>query len=232
MKILSIDTSTRGCSVAVHDSGALLASYDLFADKSSSAMLTSLMESAVKHAGATLADLDAIAVAKGPGSYTGLRVGVSTAKGLCYALDKPLLVINTLEAMAWQVIPFHSSDLLFCPMIDARRMEVYASIFDAEGKVVSPTEAVIVDENSFHSFLANGKVVFFGDGASKCIKVLGQNKNAVFLKADIRPSAMTVGALAKDAYAAGNFVNVASFEPYYLKDFMSPPAKKQPVSAS
>jgi tRNA threonylcarbamoyladenosine biosynthesis protein TsaB len=232
MLILSIDTSTRGCSVAVHNSGVLLASYDLFADKSSSAMLTSLMQTAVKHAGVTLADLDAIAVAKGPGSYTGLRVGVSTAKGLCYALDKPLLAINTLEAMAWQVIPFHSPELLFCPMIDARRMEVYASVFDADGKTMSPTEAVIIDENSFQHFLENRRVVFFGDGASKCIKVLGDNPNAVFLNADIRPSAVPVGTLAEHAYNAGSFEDVASFEPYYLKDFMSPPPKKQPAQVS
>jgi tRNA threonylcarbamoyladenosine biosynthesis protein TsaB len=232
MLILSIDTSTRGCSVAVHNGDVLLASYDLFADKSSSAMLTSLMESAVMHAGVSFTELDAVAVAKGPGSYTGLRVGVSTAKGLCYALDKPLLAINTLEAMAWQVIPFQSSEVLFCPMIDARRMEVYASVFDAKGTTVNPTEAVIIDGNSFQNYLGNNRVVFFGDGAAKCAEVLSGNNNAIFLDAEIRPSAVTVGALASGAYRRNEFEDVAAFEPYYLKDFMSPPSRKSAVVVS
>lgn len=115
MLILSIDTSTRGCSVAVHTDGQLVASYDLLTDRSSSAMLTTLMKNAVEHAGYALADLDAVAVAKGPGSYTGLRVGVSTAKGLCYALDKPLLAISTLEGLTAQLLPFYPSDFLFVP---------------------------------------------------------------------------------------------------------------------
>jgi tRNA threonylcarbamoyladenosine biosynthesis protein TsaB len=226
MLLLSIDTSTRGCSVAVHQDSVLLAAYELNSDKSASSMLTTLMQSAVEQTGYTLKDLDAIAVAKGPGSYTGLRVAVSTAKGLCYALDKPLIAINTLQAMAWQVLPFFGPEFRFCPMIDARRMEVYASVFDSEGEIVTPSEAVIMDEYSFEEQLAGNKIVFFGDGAAKCASLLSSNPNAVFIQGEIRPSAKTVGCLAAKSYQANNFEDLASFEPYYLKDFMTPPPRK------
>jgi len=226
MLLLSIDTSTRGCSVALHGDAGLLANYELYTDKSSSAMLTTLMSSTVEHAGYTLKDLDAIAVAKGPGSYTGLRVGVSTAKGLCYALDKPLIAINTLEAMAVQVQSFFSKDFLFCPMIDARRMEVYASVFDSEINVVDPTRAIILQEDSFRSLLEKSKVVFFGDGAAKCKPLFEQNPNAVFIAEEIKPSARTVGKLAIKSFEDSVFEDIASFEPFYLKDFMTPPSRK------
>lgn len=226
MLILSIDTSTRGCSVAVHESGILLAAYDLFTDKSSSSMLTTLIQDTVENVGFQLSDLDVIAVAKGPGSYTGLRVGVSTAKGLCYALDKPLIAINTLEAMAMQVIPFFPDEVLFCPMIDARRMEVYASIFNSDGEIVMPTEAVILDEASFDHTLKTNQVVFFGDGAAKCKNLLVAKNHVLFLKSEIRPSARTVGLLAVKAYSQHHFEDIATFEPYYLKDFMTPPSRK------
>ncbi|TDE13904.1 tRNA (adenosine(37)-N6)-threonylcarbamoyltransferase complex dimerization subunit type 1 TsaB [Dyadobacter psychrotolerans] len=226
MRLLSIDTSTRGCSVAVHENGVLLAGYDLYTDKSSSAMLTTLMKNAVEHAGFALHDLDAVVVAKGPGSYTGLRVGASTAKGLCYALDKPLIAINTLEAMAHQVIPFFSGETLFCPMIDARRMEVYAAVFSSDGSVVQETKAIIMDEHSFGDLLKDRRVVFFGDGAAKCKALLADDSNAIFLNEEIRPSARTVGSLAFKSFTENNFEDLATFEPYYLKDFMSPPSRK------
>jgi tRNA threonylcarbamoyladenosine biosynthesis protein TsaB len=133
MLLISIDTSTRGCSVALHKEQQLMGAYELTTDRSSSAMLTTLIQNVVQDAGFELSDLDAVAVAKGPGSYTGLRVGISTAKGLCYALDKPLIAINTLEGMFEQVKDFYPSETLFCPMIDARRMEVYAAIFNQDG---------------------------------------------------------------------------------------------------
>lgn len=226
MLLLSIDTSTRGCSVALHNEAGLLANYELHTDKSSSAMLTTLVSNAVKDAGYTLQDLDAVVIAKGPGSYTGLRVGVSTAKGLCYALDKPLIAINTLEAMALQVRPFFSDEYLFCPMIDARRMEVYASVFDATMAIVEPTAAVILQQDSFQTLLNDHKVVFFGDGAAKCKPLFEQNANAVFIQEEIRPSARTVGKLGIHAFEKGDFVDVATFEPFYLKDFMTPPSRK------
>ena len=192
-------------------------------------MLTTLIKNAVEQAGYNLNDLDAIAVGKGPGSYTGLRVGVSTAKGLCFALDKPLIAINTLEAMSLQVIPFFAKDMLFCAMIDARRMEVYASVFDAENNIILQTKAIIMDENSFVDLLQDRKIVFFGDGADKCRKLLSENPNAIFINQEIRPSAQTVGQLAIQAFTNNNFEDLASFEPYYLKDFMSPPSRKAAV---
>ena len=226
MLLLSIDTSTRGCSVALHQDGGLLADYELYTDRSSSAMLTTLISSTVEHAGYTLQDLDAVAIAKGPGSYTGLRVGVSTAKGLCYALDKPLIAINTLEAMALQVKSFFLKDFLFCPMIDARRMEVYASVFDSEITIIEPTKAVILQEDSFEDLLKLNKVVFFGDGAAKCKPLFENNPNAFFISDEIRPSAKTVGKLAFKSFEKGEFEDLVTFEPYYLKDFMSPPPRK------
>ncbi|CAG5010588.1 tRNA threonylcarbamoyladenosine biosynthesis protein TsaB [Dyadobacter sp. CECT 9275] len=230
MLILSIDTSTRGCSVALHRNAELLAGYDLYTERSSSAMLTTLAENVVKDSGFFLSDLDAIAVAKGPGSYTGLRVGVSTAKGLCYGLNKPMLAVNTLEAMYLQTKGFFPETTLFCPMIDARRMEVYAAVFDFHGNLIHPTEAIILTENSFDTELESNKVVFFGDGAAKCQPLFGNRGNAVFPSEDIKPSAKTVGILASLAFQNQQFENVASFEPYYLKDFMAPSPRKSVFS--
>lgn len=230
MLLVSIDTSTKGCSVAVHQNGEVLASYDLHTQRSSSALLTTLIQNAVDHAGYTLTEVDAFAIAKGPGSYTGLRVGVSTAKGLCYALDKPLLAINTLEAMALQVVDFYNSDTLLCPMLDARRMEVYCTVYDNALTIRQPTQALVVDENSFANLLDQQPVVFFGDGASKCRTVLKDKDNAIFCTSPILPCAKTVGRLASIAFSKGEFENVSTFEPYYLKDFMgTQPKKKQGI---
>ena len=237
MLLLSLDTSTTVCSVALHNNGGLLGCYELFTERTSSAMLTTLVGNVVQHAGFALSDLDAVAVAKGPGSYTGLRIGVSTAKGLCFALDKPLLSINTLQAMTEQVRPFFLPtancrsvgpplSTLFCPMIDARRMEVYCAFYDQMGGEVKPTAAEIIDENSFADLLIDYSIVFFGDGAAKCRAVLGEHPNAHFLDELIRPSARTIGMLAADGFRAGRFENLATFEPFYLKEFMTTTPKK------
>jgi tRNA threonylcarbamoyladenosine biosynthesis protein TsaB len=223
--ILSIDTSTKVCSVALHSAGKLLAISELYTEKSHSGMLTTLCENVVKHAGFTLRDLDAIAVAKGPGSYTGLRIGVSTAKGFCFALDKPLISVNTLEAMAYQVKDFYDESHLVCPMIDARRMEVYCQVFDNQMNTISETEAKIIDENSFEDLLNEKKVVFFGDGANKCQDKI-THKNAIFPSIEITPSAKTVGSLATNFYEKALFENVVTFEPFYLKDFVGTQPKK------
>lgn len=220
MLILSLETSTRVCSVALHREGELLACYELFTEKSHSGMLTTLVQNVVEHAGMTLADLDAVAVAKGPGSYTGLRIGVSTAKGLCYALDKPLLAVNTLEAMAAQLRDFVPENALLCPMIDARRMEVYRAIFAPNGHEIEPAQAKIVDEAAFREYLAVQPVFFFGDGAAKCQAALGGHENARFPATSVYPSARTVGFLATQAYRDGLFENVVTFEPFYLKEFV------------
>ncbi|MEZ4905122.1 MAG: tRNA (adenosine(37)-N6)-threonylcarbamoyltransferase complex dimerization subunit type 1 TsaB [Spirosomataceae bacterium] len=178
--ILSIDTSTRGCSVALHQNEQLLASYDLLADKSTSGMLTTLVKNIADHAGVQLSDIDAFAVAQGPGSYTGLRIAVSTAKGLCFSLDKPLLAVNTLHALVLQIKDFFPHNYLFCPMLDARRMEVYCAIFDQNEQYIAPTHAKIIDNESFVELLEQYKIVFFGDGAAKCKAILGHNKNSYF----------------------------------------------------
>ncbi|WP_247232805.1 tRNA (adenosine(37)-N6)-threonylcarbamoyltransferase complex dimerization subunit type 1 TsaB [Telluribacter sp. SYSU D00476] len=232
MLILSIDTSTRGCSVALHQNGEALLSYELNTDRSSSSMLTTLMHSAVEHAGFTLHDLDAVAVAKGPGSYTGLRVGVSTAKGLCYALDKPLIAINTLEAMAAQLRAFYTEEVLLCPMIDARRMEVYCAVYVHTLTAVQPTQALIIQPDSFAELLQAHPIVFFGDGAAKCKPVLGTHPNARFIAELVEPSARTIGQLATGAFQQGQFEDVATFEPYYLKDFVTTQPRKKVITPS
>ncbi|GAB3923630.1 tRNA (adenosine(37)-N6)-threonylcarbamoyltransferase complex dimerization subunit type 1 TsaB [Larkinella terrae] len=226
MLILSLDTSTTVCSVALHHDGAVVACYELFTEKSSSGMLTTLIQNAVQQSGYPLSDLDAVAVAKGPGSYTGLRIGVSTAKGLCFALDKPLLAINTLEAMAHQLSGFYPRSYALCPLLDARRMEVYGAVYDSEGREIRPTSAQIIDEQSFADLLAEQPVVFFGNGAAKCRAVLSHQPNAVFPDSVVHPSAKTVGKLAALAYTENRFENVADFEPYYLKDFVGTKPKK------
>jgi tRNA threonylcarbamoyladenosine biosynthesis protein TsaB len=232
MLLVSLDTSTRVCSVALHQDGALLASYELLTEKTHSSMLTTLVENAVTHAGFSLDQLDAVAVAKGPGSYTGLRIGVSTAKGLCFALDKPLVAVNTLEAMALQLAPFFSEEHVLCPLLDARRMEVYVAGYGrvtlggddrASGhnlKVVLQTQAKIIDETSFAEVLAERPVVFFGEGAAKCHPMLGTQPNAIFPEVPVYPSARTVGLLATGAFGRGEIENLVTFEPFYLKEFV------------
>ena len=223
--ILSIDTSTKVCSVALHQDGKLLAINELYTEKSHSGMLTTLCDNVVKYAGFSLKSLDAVAVAKGPGSYTGLRIGVSTAKGFCFALDKPLIAVNTLEAMAYQLKDFYAETHLLCPMIDARRMEVYCQILDNQMNVISETEAKIINDSSFSKILDEKKIVFFGDGAAKCQAEI-THKNAVFLPIEVHPSAKTVGLLATKSFEKSLFENVVTFEPFYLKDFVGTQPKK------
>jgi tRNA threonylcarbamoyladenosine biosynthesis protein TsaB len=220
MLLLSLDTSTTVCSVAVHLDGALLGCAELFTERTSSGLLTTLAGDVVRHTGHALADLDAVAVAKGPGSYTGLRIGVSTAKGLCFALDKPLLSVNTLQAMTEQIRPFYPANVLFCPMIDARRMEVYCAVYEQDGHEMAPTAAVVLDETSFADWLRDRQVVFFGDGAAKARPLL-QHANAIFPDVLVRPSARTVGVLATVAFEAGQVENLVTFEPFYLKEFLA-----------
>jgi tRNA threonylcarbamoyladenosine biosynthesis protein TsaB len=224
MNIISIDTSTKVCSVALHQNGGLLACYELFAEKSHSSMLTTLVQNVVTQSGMSFSQIDAFAVAKGPGSYTGLRIGVSSAKGLCYALDRPLVAVNTLEAMAYQVKDFVDGQHLICPMIDARRMEVYCAIYQPKEDTlieIEPTQAKIINEESFSERLSQKSIVFLGDGAAKCKTILGLNTHSVFPNTPIHPSAKTIGILANQYAQAGKFEDVITFEPYYLKEFMA-----------
>jgi tRNA threonylcarbamoyladenosine biosynthesis protein TsaB len=216
--ILSIDASTTGCSVALFDNDSLISSAESRIDRSSAEMLTTLIDNVLKTAKVAKIDLNAIAVAKGPGSYTGLRIAVSTAKGLAFALDKPLLSFGTLEVLSHQV--FGISEELICPMIDARRMEVYAAFFESKTKqMVSEVEAIIVDSASFANLLDNHKVLFFGEGSAKCKEVIAHS-NASFLNEIILPSAAFSGKICFEKYTNGDFEDLTLFEPNYLKEYM------------
>lgn len=224
-KILSIETSTKACSVAIHGQGKLIVSQKLFVEKSHSSHLTKMIEAAIKNADMTMGDLDAVAISMGPGSYTGLRIGTSTAKGICYALDIPLIAVNTLKAMAYGVNRYNHHKALLCPMIDARRMEVFCLVTDNNLKVLEKTNAKIIDEKSFEGFLEGNSILFFGDGAEKCKSIFEGNSNAIFID-DVTPSAIDIGHLAATKYGKKSFEDVAYFEPFYLKDFVAIKSKK------
>jgi len=217
--ILSIETSTKICSVALLRDNIILASSDIRVERSHSKYITVLIENLFIHSGEKLGNVDAIAVSKGPGSYTGLRIGVSTAKGLCYALDKPLIAINTLEAMAFEANKFNYNKVLLCPMIDARRMEVYCAVYDADLNSLEEVSAKIIDKDSFRDQLDKQPILFFGDGAQKCKAELGDSMNAIFID-NVFPTAASVGYLALKALEEKRFEDVAYFEPFYLKDFV------------
>ena len=216
--LLSIETSTQVCSVALHKGATLLAEFKIAEEKSHSKLLTHFIDTIVKDCGIELEEVDAFAVSKGPGSFTGLRIGVSTVKGLCFAIDKPLIAVNTLEAMAWNVNNLNPDKHYVCPMLDARRMEVYSAILNAESKFIKETEAVIVDEDSFKDVLENHKIIFCGNGMPKCKNTLEKHHNALFMD-NINPLASSIGALAYSKFLKKEFENLAYFEPFYLKDF-------------
>lgn len=220
--ILQIETATTSCSVALARDGQVLAFKEIDQRNIHAEVITVYIEGLMAQTNTTYADLDAIAVSCGPGSYTGLRIGVSTAKGLCFALDKPLIAVETLAAMANGVAEDNAidNDLLLCPMIDARRMEVYTAIFNQQGEIIKPTAAEIIDQNSFAGILAENKVLFFGDGADKCKDTLGDNPNARFLP-NFTNSAKHLTRVALEKFKRTDFVDVAYFEPYYLKDFIA-----------
>lgn len=223
--ILSLETATPVCSVALHKDGKLLGLKELHLSQSHSALLGILVQDIVRHTGHRLEDLDVVAVSKGPGSYTGLRIGTASAKGLCYALDKPLVAINTLEAMAYGVAQYITDEALLCPMIDARRMEVYALIVNAQLNTLMPTRPVVVEEGTFDEFSKDRPFLYFGDGAAKCEQVLSVAPNSRFID-NVTPSAKYVGALAHEMQKQNKLVHedLAYFEPYYLKEFVA----KQP----
>ncbi len=215
--ILNIETATKNCSVGISKNGELIASRELNdGSYSHGENLHVFIEELTKETNISYQDFDAIAVSKGPGSFTGLRIGVSSAKGLCFSLDKPLISIATLASLANSLEV--DKDSVIVPLLDARRMEVYSSVFNYEFESIRNTQAEIIDENSFLSYLAKGKVYFLGDGAEKCKEII-THENAIFLDGYF-PSAKQMAALSFEKYQNNDFEDVAYFEPFYLKDFL------------
>ena len=217
VRILSLETSTTVCSVALHENDSLLAVAEVHLEHSHASKLAQLVDTVVKLSGLALHDVNAIAVSSGPGSYTGLRIGTSTAKGICFALNVPLIAIDTLKILAEQMKGMNINRSLLCPMIDARRMEVYCSVADAEGMVVQNVEAKIIDEKSFEELLNENRMIFFGNGAEKCKTVI-THSNAAFVDG-ITPSAVQLGAMALKKFKGAEFEDLYHFEPFYLKEF-------------
>jgi len=220
--ILNIETATKNCSVSIAKNGKTLELIELNNGTYSHAeKLHEFINKVITKAGFKLKNLDAVAVSKGPGSYTGLRIGVSAAKGLCFALDIPLISTDTLQSLA-QVISI--SEGFVIALLDARRMEVYSSVFNKKNMQLRKVKAEIITTNSFSDYLNKQKVYFLGDGAEKC-KQLITHKNAVFIDAKF-PSANEMSALSFEKYKKNNIEDVAYFEPFYLKDFIALKSKK------
>lgn len=220
--ILNIETATKNCSVSIAKNGETILCKEIAEEGYSHAeKLHVFIEEIIAEAKISVQDLDAIAVSQGPGSYTGLRIGVSAAKGLCFALNIPLIAVDTLQTLASQV---KVSDGKIIPMLDARRMEVYSEIFTANLEIEREIQAEVIDENSFAAFTET--IYFVGDCAEKCKSVLTK-ENFVFLEDVKYPSASAMSKISFDKYQKSDTVDVAYFEPYYLKDFMmAPPSKK------
>lgn len=214
--ILNIETSTTNCSVSLSKDGdCLILKEDNSLNYSHAESLHVFIDDVLKSAGIKPSQLDALAVSKGPGSYTGLRIGVSAAKGLCYALNIPLISVNTLYVLAHQVTVEKGSII---PMLDARRMEVYSAVYDSQLRQIRDTEAQILEESSFKSYLEKGKVYFIGNGVEKA-KTLLKHSNAIFIDGKL-PSALQMASLAYDKYKKSDTEDVAYFEPFYLKEFI------------
>ncbi len=214
--ILCIETSTTNCSVSLAEDNKIIAVEEDYDTKYSHAeRLHVFIDKVIDKAGISFKDLSAISVSKGPGSYTGLRIGVSSAKGLCYALGIPLISVPTLHSLAMQV----KEEGVIVPMIDARRMEVYSSVFSASYEEIRETKAEILDENSFVDYLESNKVFFIGNGVEK-FSAICKHKNAVHIKNKL-PSSNEMAMLSFSKFLKGDFEDVSYFEPYYLKDFVT-----------
>lgn len=231
--ILSIETGTDICSVALSNDGELMALRESSEGRDHAKKVAMFVDELLKETGVQPADLDAIAVGKGPGSYTGLRIGVSFAKGMCYALNIPLISVGSLDALVQVAREDYDAGIVdiededwgkaaLCPMVDARRMEVYTQLFNTDGVPQSDVTAEIVTLETFADIRANSKLVIFGNGAQKCCEVL---PDALYIS--ITPSARGIVALAEQAFNNNQFEDIAYFEPFYLKDFIVIPSKKK-----
>ena len=220
-RIILIETSTSLCSVALAENGAITAYRESSAPKAHASLTAVFVQEVLAERGLALSDCDAVCVSKGPGSYTGLRVGVSTAKGLCFGSGKPLVAVGTLDTLVAQAD--NSQFKFIIPMIDARRMEVYSAVFE-DSRQITETTPVIVDENSFTEYLEQGPCLFIGDGAGKCADVI-RHQNAHFCQCNPKASAMLHPAM--EALNEKRFEDVAYFEPFYLKEFVATVSKKK-----
>lgn len=220
--ILSIETATANCSVALHHGGKLLELLELNQPNIHASQTFVFIQEVMNRTGFDFNALDAVAVSKGPGSYTGLRIGVSASKGFCYGLKIPLIGIGTLQNMALSAKEFalNNGYHLLMPMLDARRMEVYSQAFDTDLNPIDAPNAVVLNENSYSNYLNSKKVLFFGNGMEKAKNLLEKNSNSGFLS-QIIPTASNTGALAINKFLNNEFEDVAYFEPFYLKEFVS-----------
>jgi tRNA threonylcarbamoyladenosine biosynthesis protein TsaB len=215
MYILNIETSTKNCSVSISKNGKTIALKEVAEDSyTHSEKLHLFIDSLLKENQVAYKDLSAVALSSGPGSYTGLRIGTSTAKGLCFALDIPLISVDTLLVLAKQV----NQESLIIPMIDARRMEVYTATFDANHQRITPTQALVIEDNSFAEIFE--KAIFIGDGAAKCKEILNRD-NFIFLDEIRYPSAQEMSEISFDKFQKKEFEDIAYFEPFYLKEFFT-----------
>jgi len=232
--ILHIETATDICSVALSEKDQLLSLVESGQERSHARLLNAFIRKTFSDSSKELKQIDAVAISKGPGSYTGLRIGVSTAKGIAFALKKPLLASGTLENMAFgaanhqairDLIQKHGKNLLLCPMLDARRMEVYAGFYTTEISMVREVSADVIDEQSYSGIMKEYNVCFFGNGAPKCKDVL-DHPNAHFIEG-INPSASQMILPVLSRYEKKQFEDVAYFEPFYLKDFVATKPRKK-----
>lgn len=224
--ILALETASPVSSVAVFAGEKLLGGMEFHTDKLHAKLLTVMIQQVMDGLSLKMESLDAVGMSSGPGSYTGLRVGVSVAKGLCFALDKPLLAIDSLESLAWSVADFASATgAWICPMLDARRMEVYSACYDSELQVIQPVQAQIVEQGAFEAFLDQRKLIFLGDGAAKCREII-THPHAIFLPERLS-SAFSMGKGLMKRFREGKFEDLTLFEPFYLKDFVATQSKKK-----
>lgn len=218
--ILNIETATQHCSVGLAEDGKVITIRESNEKNIHAAKVTVFSDEVCQEAGIQMGEIDAVAVSMGPGSYTGLRIGVSAAKGFCYALDIPVIAVPTLQSIALCAKDIaKDNEALYCPMIDARRMEVYTALFDSGNNQIRNTQALIIDEQSFDEVLKDHNIIYCGDGADKCRDILDP-KGMIFLE-DVKPSATSMAVIAFRKFQEGSFEDLAYFEPFYLKDFIA-----------
>jgi tRNA threonylcarbamoyladenosine biosynthesis protein TsaB len=223
--LLSLETSTQCCSAALHDDGVLVSSKVIETPRSAASQLAVIIDEVFHTANRKPQELKGVIVAAGPGSYTGLRIGVATAKGLCYALNIPIVSVNTLELMAYQFLEsdvvtnyIKNDNVILCPMLDARRMEVYCALMDHNLNYIEEVRAKVIEETSFKDIIDSTPVFFFGDGADKC-KDMIKHPNAHF-SSGLIPLASSLGVIGYKKWKEAAYEDLVSFEPFYLKDFL------------